>query len=385
MAELGTDAALAKLREEVIALGPWHLDVEIVPGLGTAAFLEAPPDAYPETFGAVTFRSPRAGFVKRILRMYPNGLEGRSVMDCACNCGAYLFWAKELGAGECFGFDIRRHWIDQARFLARHRSGPGADIRFDVCDLYDLPDLGLERFDVTLFNGILYHLPEPVGGLKVAADLTRELLIVNTAARTDLADGSLVASEEGRVEAMSGVYGLNWFPTGPDVLASMLAWTGFPETRTSRWRRSVENQPGAMGRIETLAARDSSLFESFDRPLDPAELADAVRLVARIAVPEGATVLVASGGSPAPELDGRTALPFPVADSALLAGASAGEELVAELERRRDEGVGLLLVLAPAIEAVERLPALAEHLDQRCVLEFRELGVCDVWSLPSSL
>jgi SAM-dependent methyltransferase len=369
-----------RLREEVVALGPWHLDVEIAPGLSTAAFLDAPQDAYPESFGAVTFRNPRAGFVKRIMRLFPNGLEGRTVMDCACNCGAYLFWAKELGAGECFGFDVRGHWIDQARFLARSRSGPGADIRFEVRDLYDLPGLGLDQFDVTLFHGILYHLPEPVAGLKVAADLTRELMIVNTAARTDLPDGALVASEEGRVEAMSGVYGLNWFPTGPDVLASMLAWTGFPETRTSRWRRSVENQPGAMGRIETLAARDPATFESFDRPLDPAELADAVRLVARIAVPEGARVLVAGAGWAALELEGRTALPLSMPDGAGPADRSAGEELVAELESRREEGIEFLLVPAPAIHALERIPAAADHLGSRWTLEFRELGVCDVWS-----
>lgn len=382
MADIGTDAELAKLRQEGIELGPWHLDVEVVPGLTTAAFREATQDSRSETFGTVTFRSARAGFVKRILRMYPNGLEGRSVMDCACNCGAYLFWAKELGAGDCFGFDVRRHWVDQARFLARHRSGPGADVRFEVCDLYDLPALGLDQFDVTLFNGILYHLPEPVAGLKVAADLTRELLIVNTAARTDLPDGTLVASEEGQVEAMSGVYGLNWFPTGPQVLASMLGWTGFPETRTSRWRRSVANQPGALGRIETLAGRDPSTFESFDRRLDEAELSDAVNLVARIAVPEAVPVLVAGDRAPGLELDGRVALPFP-SSGAAISEVADGDELVAELEARRREGIDLLLVPEPVVGAVERIRALAAHLDRRCVLEFRELGVCDVWSLQA--
>ena len=52
--------------------------------------------------------------------------------------------------------------------------GPGEDIRFEVCDLYALPELDLPSFDITLFNGIFYHLPEPVTGLKIAADLTKE-------------------------------------------------------------------------------------------------------------------------------------------------------------------------------------------------------------------
>src|SRR5436309_1828615 len=166
----------ADLRAEVIRLGPWHIEVEITPELTTRAFLEASEGTYPESFGALSFYSPRDGFVRKLLRVFPDGLEGRSVLDCACNCGAYLFWAKELGAGECLGFDAREHWIEQARFLAKHRTGPGDDIRFEVCDLYDLPKLGLETFDVTLFNGIFYHLPDPVAGMKIAADLTRELL-----------------------------------------------------------------------------------------------------------------------------------------------------------------------------------------------------------------
>ena len=45
------------------------------------------------------------------------------------------------------------------------------DIDFEVPRLYDLPERELEPFDITLFNGIFYHLPEPVGGLRIAADL----------------------------------------------------------------------------------------------------------------------------------------------------------------------------------------------------------------------
>ena len=77
--------------------------------------------------------------MERLGAIFPRGLEGRTVMDCACNCGAYLFWSKEPGAGECFGFDAREHWIAQARFLAEHRTQPSDGMRFEVCDLYDLP------------------------------------------------------------------------------------------------------------------------------------------------------------------------------------------------------------------------------------------------------
>ena len=88
-----------ELREEVIRLGPWHIDIEITPEVSSAAFLDAPPGTYPEDASRITFHNPHDGFLRRIHRAFPGGLEGRSVLDCACNCGAYLFYAKEAGAG----------------------------------------------------------------------------------------------------------------------------------------------------------------------------------------------------------------------------------------------------------------------------------------------
>src|SRR5256885_7699535 len=158
----------AERREEVIRLGPWHIDVEITPEVSTGAFLDAPPGTYPDSQGSVTFHDPHDGFLRRLRRIYPGGLEGRSVLDCACNCGAYLFYAKEAGAGRCLGFDVREHWISQARFLAEHRERPSDQMRFEVSDLYDLHELEPGTFDLTLFMGIFYHLPDPIRGLKLA-------------------------------------------------------------------------------------------------------------------------------------------------------------------------------------------------------------------------
>jgi tRNA (mo5U34)-methyltransferase len=380
-------ASLADLRAEVIRLGPWHIEVEVTPQLSTRAFLEAPDGTYPESFGELSFYSPKDGFMRKLRRVFPDGLEGRSVLDCACNCGAYLFWAKELGAGECLGFDAREHWIEQARFLAKHRTGPGNDIRFEVCDLYDLPKLGLGAFDITLFNGIFYHLPDPVGGTKIAADLTQELLIVNTATRNGLPDGMLAFSEEGRSELASGIYGLNWFPTGPGVLSGILSWLGFPETRCTRWRTVVQNQPPELGRIDMLAARDRELFRAFDRPLDRKELFERVRAIVEVAVAPGATVLVANEGDDRVwEMEGRGALPFP-REQASTDGERhettgiAGEALVEQLESLRAGGAAYLLVPATAFDWLEAQPELRRHLESRHTTVWHEHGVCLLFAL----
>jgi tRNA (mo5U34)-methyltransferase len=249
----------AKLRQEVIELGPWHLEVQITPELSTRAWLEAPPGTYPESYGSVEHLDYRDSFRALLAPLYPDGLEGRSVLDCACNCGGYLFWAKELGAGECFGFDIREHWINQGRFLVDHCDGPTDDMRFEVCDLYDLPSLELEPFDITLFNGIFYHLPDPITGLKIAADHTKGLLFLTTATRVEGSDGFLALENESTDFVMQGVYGLSWLPTGPQVLSRILKWCGFNETRIVWWTQKGSSNRGWAG---MLASREEGLLKN---------------------------------------------------------------------------------------------------------------------------
>jgi SAM-dependent methyltransferase len=267
---MDTNKSVSRLKEEIIRLGPWHIDVQVTPEVSTRVFLEAP-EGYYASPGEMEpgFQNPREGWIKLIKRIYPEGLEGRTFLECACNCGAYCFWAKEIGASRCFGFDVREHWIEQARFLVRNRTvAPTEGVTFEKMDLYELPNRGLEPFDVTLFKGIFYHLPDPITGLKAAADLTKELLILHTAVRIDLPDGMLAISGESSAPLMSGVYDLNWFPTGPRALTKILNWMGFPETRVAYWRRSMpQRNPERgerFGRMVIVASRKEGLLEQFE-------------------------------------------------------------------------------------------------------------------------
>jgi SAM-dependent methyltransferase len=355
-------ASLAELRSEVIRLGPWHLDVEVTPELSTSESLDAPAEDYPPSLREIGFVSPRESFIETFKMIYPNGLEGRSVLDCACNCGGYLFWAKELGAGRCFGFDVREHWINQARFLAQHREGPGSDINFEVCDLYELPKLGLEPFDIVFFRGIFYHLPDPITGLNIAADLTRELIVVNTATRGGLPDGLLSVSGESRTHVMSGVYGLNWFPTGPKVLDRILKWAGFSESRCSWWIPVPGQQPGT-DRLELMACREPGYFAALDATKGPRW-----REVLRNTVPPETTVLVAHEADEdhrAPlKLQGRRAWRFP--PEATWDATGNGEldsaALIARLEELRSQGAEYLVLPTGALALMERHPEFSQHV-----------------------
>ncbi len=241
-----------QLETRIAELGPWHHNIELAPGFST----------YP---GIGDGRRKR--FHHFMEQIWPNGLEGRSFVDAACNAGAYCFWAKEIGAGETFGFDVREHWINQADFVLENRERDTDGMSFRAMDLYDLPSIGDRKFDISWFSGIFYHLPDPVTGLKLVADRTNEVLVLSTGTLTpggvEPADGCLYSSREGVESPMSGVYYLNWYPSGPKVLTNILNWLGFEEVRLLTWIKRVrkEDRPDDRnGRLSMVASRKKGML-----------------------------------------------------------------------------------------------------------------------------
>ena len=243
------------LRHQIEALAPWHHDIELAPGITTMNLRSATE----EDARFVEHYSPDLMMSRIFDAVYPEGLAGRSFLDCACNSGAHSIAAAKAGAGRVFGFDARQHWIDQAEFLARTLNFP--NVSFSRLELRDLPAVQSEPFDITLFAGIFYHLPDPVAGLRIAADLTRELLIVNTSVIPRRGKG-LVLSRESDTHVLSGVDGLAWLPTGPAVMQDILAWCGFPHSRIDLYW----SQPGTRGwkRLQIIAARDRDVLSAYD-------------------------------------------------------------------------------------------------------------------------
>jgi SAM-dependent methyltransferase len=350
-------------------LSPWMYEVAVRDGVTTSQFNERSGPKSVSDLGVVGFTNPEEQFKALLLRLFPDGLEGRSVLDCACNAGVLLFWAKELGAGRCFGFDVREHWIQQARFLAEHKLSPGDDISFGVHDLYDVPSLGLEPFDVTFFHGILYHLPAPVAGLKVAADLTREALVVGSTTQSGYEDGLLVVNDESKTFLRSGVYGLSWFPTGPEVIQRSLAWMGFPEARVDRWRRRRGQRAVNRDEVRMVAAREAGTLRAYDEQISRRAAAEPAFAAAQEAR-EGSIVAVATDGNEALlELGPRRAWHFPQGRNAEWPDRYPDDDagIIAMLQRLQREGAEYLLV-PPGTPLLSRYPGLGRHLEESATL-----------------
>lgn len=86
------------------------------------------------------------------------GIRGAAVAHLSCNNGIELLSIRNLGAGECVGFDISQPAIREARERA---AKVGIDCRFVRTDVYEIDSEFEDRFDLAYFSsGALGWLPD---------------------------------------------------------------------------------------------------------------------------------------------------------------------------------------------------------------------------------
>ncbi len=110
-------------------------------------------------------------------------LSGMTVLDIGSWDGYFAFEAERRGASEVHATDhfcwSGPGWGTKDGFNYAHKKFNSKIASTDV-SVPDLSPAKLGQFDITLFLGVLYHLTDPFGGLKAAADMTKKVLIVET-------------------------------------------------------------------------------------------------------------------------------------------------------------------------------------------------------------
>jgi tRNA (mo5U34)-methyltransferase len=108
---------------------------------------------------------------------------GKSVLDIGSWDGYFSFQAERLGATRVLATDhfcwSGPGWGTKAGFDYVHER-LGSSVESKDVDVFDLDPKELGKFDVVLLLGVIYHLTDPFGGLKKAADMCDECLIVET-------------------------------------------------------------------------------------------------------------------------------------------------------------------------------------------------------------
>ena len=243
------------------ALKPWRQNIKITDDVSTEGVLNLNAES-----GSQCHQSrsrDREKFLRLIDSLYPDGLTKKRFLDCGCNSGGCCFWARERNAELGFGFDVREHWIKQARFIKRHRTlSPTNFVRFDILNLYDLPTLSLDPFDIVQFRGLFYHLTDPIGGLKIAADHSRDVLLFSTAVIWGEADGSLRSVLQPCNKLHGSTERLTWYPTGPRICAELIRQLGFDSIKLTKYNQ-IKRRP-TRGRLELVAARENGRLQNLD-------------------------------------------------------------------------------------------------------------------------
>jgi tRNA (mo5U34)-methyltransferase len=217
--------------------------------------------------------------------------KGRSVLDIGAWDGGYSFLAEREGASRVVALD---HYVWGINWGARETywaecaaKGELPDHRRDATDFWDdsLPgrrpfefaratlgshvetvvadfttvDLeGLGTFDVVLYLGVLYHMPEPLTCLERLRRVTRHVAAIGTHAIDvpGFLDQRLLQFEPGN--ELGGDFG-NWYVPSVSALVGMCSAAGF-----SRVEVVVGPPPAPAGSMQTLRTFHSMVHAYVD-------------------------------------------------------------------------------------------------------------------------
>lgn len=155
----------AEIRSPTRWMYPWRLTPEVVtPVLGP----ELP-----------SIHETRARMIEPVVRQaLSQAGPGATVLDLGCNEGWFAHRALEWGAASVVAIDVREVNIRRAEMVREHFGIAPERLRFERTSVFDLDPEQLGSFDVVLVLGLIYHLEDPVGALRIARRHTRGTAVV---------------------------------------------------------------------------------------------------------------------------------------------------------------------------------------------------------------
>jgi len=217
-----------------------------------------------------------AGRLTRV--QLPEDLSGKSVLDIGAWDGFYSFEAERRHASRVVASDyFAWHGVGwgtgrgKAGFeLAREALGS----RVEDLDI-DVMDLAPERtgtFDVVLFLGVLYHLPNPLLALERVASVTRERLILETVVDMVGFSRPAAAFYPGRELNDDPT---NWWGPNQAAVQGMLRSVGFDRVelvtpiRSAPYRaaRAVYHQLKGKNSLASAFRQDRAVFHAYKMPV----------------------------------------------------------------------------------------------------------------------
>ncbi len=105
-------------------------------------------------------------------------LAGHTAVDIACHQGWFATQLAQWHADDVLAVDTRAEHVADTTLI---RDALGlANLRVMHSDVHALEPVRLGQFDLVLMLGLIYHLENPVGALRQARALTRQMCVVET-------------------------------------------------------------------------------------------------------------------------------------------------------------------------------------------------------------
>lgn len=204
----------------------------------------------------------------------PPDLRGRSVLDIGAWDGFWSFEAERRGAARVVASDWYS-WHGQGWGTGQGKAGfqlarDVLESRVEDVDV-DVLDLSPERlgtFDVVLFLGVLYHVPNPLLALERVASVTQGLLILETVVDM-IGIGRPAAAFYPDRELSNDP--TNWWGPNHAAVAGMLRSVGFPRVdvlsppRSAAYRasRAVWHRLHGKNTLAKAYRQDRAVFHAY--------------------------------------------------------------------------------------------------------------------------
>lgn len=121
----------------------------------------------------------RLAMLQSVLRArFGDNLAGRNAIDIACHQGWFATQLAQAQADDVLAIDARAEHVADTTLVRDTLNLK--NLRVAQGDVHALDASKLGTFDVVLMLGLIYHLENPVGALRQARALTRQVCLVET-------------------------------------------------------------------------------------------------------------------------------------------------------------------------------------------------------------
>jgi tRNA (mo5U34)-methyltransferase len=158
-----------EIRERIASFSRWHYQFDLRGNL-TPIHKE----------GRINRHAQRMKyFFDPAVHLLGGSLEGKRVLDLACNAGFWSLNAVHAGCDYVLGIEGRQMHIDQANFVFEVKEVEKDRYDFVVGDIFETDFRQFGTFDVVLCLGLMYHISKHMDLMEKISEVNNDVLVID--------------------------------------------------------------------------------------------------------------------------------------------------------------------------------------------------------------